>query len=120
MQPIECLIAIKWIEGKNSCLLTINIFNFLIIIYISENIFLNFSSFGGINANSITAQFQQMNMTDPTKRHSYSNQSFRKAMEQQKIPPQVPPKVRVLSWPFPDLRSTFLAQRFRKFTYEIS
>ena len=44
-----------------------------------------------------------MNMTDPTKRHSYSNQSFRKAMEQQKIPPQVPPKVRVLSWPFPGL-----------------
>ena len=49
------------------------------------------SSFGG-NTNSITAQFQHLNMTDPSKRHSYSNQSFRKAMEQQKIPPQVPPK----------------------------
>ena len=92
---------------------------FFSIIYISEKFFLYFSSFGGINANSITAQFQQMNMTDPTKRHSYSNQSFRKAMEQQKIPPQVPPKVRVLSWPFSGLKSIFLAQRFRKFPYEI-
>ena len=53
------------------------------------------SSFGGIANSSITQQFQhQMNLSnnDSSKRHSYSNQSFRKAMEQQKIPPQVPPK----------------------------
>lgn len=48
------------------------------------------SSFGGNT--SMTQHFQQMNLNSAEKRHSYSNQSFRKAMEQQKIPPQVPPK----------------------------
>ena len=59
------------------------------------------SSFGGVANTSITQQFnnhqqQLLNMSadNSAKRHSYSNQSFRKAMEQQKVPPQVPPKPR--------------------------
>lgn len=52
------------------------------------------SSFGGLANTSITQQFQQAAMAanNVEKRHSYTNQSFRKAMEQHKIPPQVPPK----------------------------
>ena len=42
------------------------------------------NSFGGVALN--------YHSQDPSKRHSYSNQSFRKAMEQPKVPPQVPPK----------------------------
>ncbi len=78
------------------------------------------SSFGGLANMSVTQQFQMQNAlgmnptppatagggghprlnqsvdnNDATKRHSFTNQSFRKALEQQnqKVPPQVRPYI---------------------------